>query len=127
MERGRRPRRPTSSTGNALTVNIKSDPDVNVVNVEIRQCRADVSFTVADDFSTRTGKCPAGPVSSSADTAVSRNAVQGIIDRIHDPAGMNVLFRVGVGTVNWRENDGRVRAHVRPLESVRTRGPAALQ
>ena len=45
-------------------------------------------------------------MSSSADISVSRNTVQGIIDRIHAPDGMNLLFRVGVGTVTWRETTG---------------------
>jgi hypothetical protein len=92
--------------GQRVTVNVKSAADLNVVNVSIRQCRSDASYADEADFFTRTGKCPAGPVSSSADTAVSRNAVQGIIDRIHDPAGMNLLFRVGVGTVQWKETTG---------------------
>jgi sortase A len=90
---------PTSGLpdGRTVTVNVKANPEVTIFDVEVRQCRAGVSYQERADVLPPAGKCPDKPVSSTADQVVLRGGA--ISDAVHTDAGASVPFKVGVGTV----------------------------
>lgn len=104
--------RPTSPTtdlvdGQIVSVNIKTPPDQAIYGVEVRQCRADATYTVREDMLAAAGKCPDKPISSSADQVITRTPSGGVIPAARSESGLTMRFRVGVGTVQWLPTVGQ--------------------
>jgi sortase A len=92
---------PTTNLEDAQSVvlNVKARPDVKIFELQLRECRADTTYTVDEDVEFATGKCPNSPLSSSSDLLVRRTSSSGLIEATQLDAGTNFTFRVGAGTV----------------------------
>jgi sortase A len=93
--------------GSRVTINVKANSDVHISELVIRECRLDVTYTVAADMDLNTGKCPAQALSTSADLAIVRNAsANGLITLSQSDEGATISFNVGVGVANWSTPGG---------------------
>src|SRR5262249_37722045 len=93
-----------------VSVNIKADPTVQIISIEVRQCRLEATYTTRDDVLPSAGNCPAAGVSSSADQLITRTASNGVGTVARLPAGVTLNFKVGVGVVQWDTNPGQPSA-----------------
>ena len=89
-----------------VTINVKSRSDVQVYGVQIRQCRLGETYAQRSDYLPAGGKCPNGPVSSSADSVVARGLSNGIIQAVQSASGATLTFRVGAGVAEWQATAG---------------------
>jgi sortase A len=99
---------PTTNLADAqrVTVNVKARADTPIYGVQVRQCRLGETYAQRSDFLPTGGKCPNGPVSTSADTVVARGLSNGILQTVQTPEGATLTFRVGVGVAEWQATDG---------------------
>jgi sortase A len=86
--------------GTPIVVNIKANPDVTVFDVELRQCKAGVTYAQRADVLPDAGNCPDKPVSSTADQVVPRGG-DAFSAAVHTDAGVDIPFKVGVGTIDF--------------------------
>jgi LPXTG-site transpeptidase (sortase) family protein len=92
--------------GQRITVNVRSNSDVAVNSVDIRECRLGVTYDSEDDMNPDSKHCPPRPVSSSADYIVSRSASLGLTALARTSAGATIPYFVGAGAVAWNDDAG---------------------
>ena len=93
--------------GQRVTINIKSNQDIFLTELEIRECRTGVTFTDQADSNPNSGKCPTQALSTSADLAVNRNtSANGLVQLTQSDEGATVSYAVGQGVVNWSTTGG---------------------
>jgi sortase A len=94
------PASPTTALpdGRAVVVNVKANPELTIFDIRIRQCRAGVTYESIADVLPAAGKCPDKPVSSTADWNIVRTG-DATNNAAHTADGVNIPFKVGVGTV----------------------------
>ncbi len=90
--------------GQKARINVHARADVIVSKVETRQCRLGPAYASKPEFYFE-GESPncteSIPLSSSSDMRISRVAVQ---DIARSPEGVNLDFRVGVGSVSLQDS-----------------------
>ena len=101
----------TSPTTNLIdaqrvTVNVKARADTPIFGVQLRQCRLGETYAQRSDYVPAGGKCPNGPVSTSADSVVARGLSNGILQTVQSPEGATLTFRVGAGVAEWQASAG---------------------
>ncbi len=112
---------PATSTANLVdgqvfTVNVKSRTDVAVNEVDIRECRSGATYATAADVSPDAGNCPPRPVSTSADSLVTRGASNGLAFLARTADGANIQFLIGEGVVQWTNAKGNVSLSCDPKD-----------
>ncbi len=88
--------------GQRVTINVKSRTDVSVGLIEVRQCRAGVTYATDADMNPTNGNCPAGPISSSQlEPVLRRTGSDGLTKLARTNDGATFTYRVGAGVTAW--------------------------
>ena len=105
-----RPTTPTTNLadGQRVTINLKSNADVAINQVQIRECRFGVAYTSDAQTLPGGGNCPSHALSTagSENNFVSKSASNGLTALARTPQGATVSFRVGSGVVDWGDAAG---------------------
>ena len=92
--------------GQRITINVRSNSDVAVNTVDIRECRFGVTYASEDDMNPDSKHFPPRPVSSSADYIVSRSREPRTHCADAHVAGATIPYFVGAGAVAWNDDAG---------------------
>jgi len=97
----------TSSTtgladGQRVSVNVRSNQDVSIFRVEVRQCRLDAAYSDVGAMLTSAGNCPGTPLSSSSDQVVLRSISNRITEAAQSTSGATLTLKVGIGIATWK-------------------------
>ncbi len=104
--------------GQRVTINVRSRMDVSVGLIEVRQCRAGVSFQVEADMNPTNGNCPAGPISSSqTEHVLRRSGSDGLTKLARTNEGATFTYRVGAGVTAWDTPSGSKTLTCGPADS----------
>ncbi len=95
--------------GQAISINVTSPIENPIASAKAQVCRAGVDYKPSfesdpdPDFAIGGVNCPSIPISTSADLTVTD---VGVLQNATKPEGQTFSMFVGLGSVDWQDNDG---------------------